>query len=158
VRDVDASLRVMVWFMDHVWAQTKDTHYKKFVVLFNMRGFSLKNNDLAMVRAFLPILQGYYPEVVGRILLVEYPFVVYGLWKVIRPWLDPNTQNKVQFIKAEELSDHFDPNAVPAEIGGLWEAPEPEVDLWDPDFDPAAWKIRPWETVEDNGVYRTKQQ
>jgi hypothetical protein len=63
----------------------------------------MKNNDLSMVRAFLPILQNYYPEVVGRILLVEYPFIIWGLWKIIRPLMDVNTQNKVQFIKPEGL-------------------------------------------------------
>ena len=41
-REVDSALRVMVWFMDMLWRATKDTHYKKFVVLFNMKG-DLKN-------------------------------------------------------------------------------------------------------------------
>lgn len=144
----------MVWFMDQVWRETKKTHHKKFVVLFNMRGFAMKNNDLSMIRAFLPILQNYYPEVLGRVLLVEYPWFVSGIWKVVKPLLDANTQNKVQFMKPEELSDHFDAAAIPKEIGGEFDAQEPEVDLWDPTFDVAEWRARPWEVIEEDGVYK----
>ncbi len=158
VRDVDLSLRSMIWFMDRLWSATRTTHYKKFVVLFNFRGFAMKNSDIPIVRAFLPVLQDYYPEVVGRIILVEYPMFIWGLWKIVRPLLDQNTQNKVQFIGPDELSEHFDRSTIPTEIGGDWEAPEPEVDLWDPQFDVHAYKKRPDEVIEEDGVYYIKKQ
>lgn len=151
VREVESGLRCMVWFMDLLWENTKNTHYKKFVVLFNMRGFSMKNNDLPILRAFLPVLQNYYPEVVGRIIVVEYPFIVWGIWKIIRPLLDVNTQNKVQFIGPDELADHFNPNTIPREIGGLWDQPEPDVDMWDSGFDPRNWHKKPNEDIQEDG-------
>lgn len=81
----------------------------------------MKNNDMQMIRAFLPILQNCYPEVVGRIIIVEYPFIIWGLWKIVKPLLDVRTQNKIQFISADELSDHFNEESIPEEIGGTWE-------------------------------------
>ena len=155
-REVETALRAMVWFMDYVWLRTRDTHYRKFVVLFNMRGFSMRNNDLQMLRGFLPILQNCYPEMVGRIILVEYPFIIWGLWKIVKSLLDVRTQNKVQFIGPAELADHFTPETIPTEIGGLWEMPDAEVDLWEDGFDFTAWKQRPEEVIEEYGVYRIK--
>lgn len=107
-----------------------------------------------MIRGFLPILQNYYPEVVGRIIIVEYPFIIWGLWKMIKPLLDVNTQNKVQFIGPEELSEHFTPAAIPTEIGGEWDMPEAEVDLWAEGFDYKQWRVRDFEQILDNGVYK----
>jgi hypothetical protein len=52
------------------------------------------------------------------------------------------------------LEEHFDPESIPKEIGGLWEAPEPEVDLWDDDFDVSSWKKRSWEVIQEGGVYK----
>ena len=116
----------------------------------------MRNNDLQMLRGFLPILQNYYPEVVGRIILVEYPFIIWGLWKIVRPLLDQRTQDKISFITKEELDEHFTPDTIPTEIGGNWEMPDAQVDLWEEGFDFRQWKMRPDEVIEDDGVYRRK--
>ena len=44
----------------------------------------------------------------------------------MKPLLDVNTQNKVQFIGPEELSEHFNVDSIPREIGGEWDAPGEE--------------------------------
>ena len=61
--------------------------------------------------------------------------LIWGVWRAVRFMLDENTQNKVQFINSEELSEHFDAATLPREIGGEWDSPEPLIDLWDPEFD-----------------------
>ncbi len=61
--------------------------------------------------------------------------------------LDENTQNKVQFIGASELPEHFDASVLPREIGGDWDAPEPQVDLWDPNFDVKSYHADPNEVI-----------
>mmetsp|Transcript_58475 Transcript_58475/g.137324 ORF Transcript_58475/g.137324 Transcript_58475/m.137324 type:complete len:88 (+) Transcript_58475:1197-1460(+) len=39
-------------------------------------------------------------------------------WPVIRPWLHPNSQRKIQFVKPADLSKWIDPPALPKIWGG----------------------------------------
>lgn len=50
---------------------------------------------------FLPNLvvtwQDYYPERLGKLLLLHVPYIFMSVWKVIYPFIDNNTKKKVRF-------------------------------------------------------------
>ncbi|KAF9426683.1 hypothetical protein BGZ76_002647 [Entomortierella beljakovae] len=86
-------------------------------LVFDLTGFSLSNVDLAMVKYLVTIFEAYYPESLGRIIIHGAPFIFWGVWKVIEPWLDPvvaskvrftrNDQEIAQFIAPEHLIDNY---------------------------------------------------
>ncbi|KAJ3376126.1 hypothetical protein GGF31_000193 [Allomyces arbusculus] len=87
-------------------------------IVFNMTGFSMANADLDMVKFLVNCLQNYYPESLGACLVVNAPWLFHGIWKLIKPWLDPVVQAKVAFIKPAELATWIDPQRTPAFIDG----------------------------------------
>ncbi|KAF9580816.1 hypothetical protein BGW38_002387 [Lunasporangiospora selenospora] len=86
-------------------------------LVFDLTGFTLANMDFAMVKYLVTVFEAYYPESLGRIIIHGAPFVFWGVWKVIEPWLDPVVASKVrftrndnemtQYIPAEHLPDRY---------------------------------------------------
>ncbi|KAI1076317.1 CRAL/TRIO domain-containing protein [Whalleya microplaca] len=65
-------------------------------------------------REVLHILQTHYPERLGRAMIVNVPWVVWGFFKLITPFIDPLTREKLkfnedmtQFVPKEQLWTEF---------------------------------------------------
>ncbi|KAF9957610.1 hypothetical protein BGZ65_001956 [Modicella reniformis] len=70
-------------------------------LVFDLTGFTLSNMDFAMVKYLVTVFEAYYPESLGRIIIHGAPFVFWGVWKVIQPWLDPVVAAKVCFTRSD---------------------------------------------------------
>ncbi|KAF9946741.1 hypothetical protein BGZ70_003055 [Mortierella alpina] len=90
-------------------------------LVFDLTGFSLSNVDFAMLRYLITVFEAYYPESLGRILIHGAPFVFWGVWKVIEPWLDPVVAAKIRFTRSDKyLLEHIPAKHLPDRYkGGL---------------------------------------
>lgn len=52
---------------------------------------------LAQGKQTLNILQNHYPERLGRALVTNVPWVIWGFFKLITPFIDPITREKIKF-------------------------------------------------------------
>jgi hypothetical protein len=87
-------------------------------IVFDMNKTTLKNIDIKSVQFMVTTLTNYYPESLGKVLILYATWIVNGAWKIVRPWLDPVTAAKVLFIKPEELTNYIDAENLPVEYGG----------------------------------------
>ncbi|KAK0751937.1 CRAL-TRIO domain-containing protein [Schizothecium vesticola] len=69
---------------------------------------------IAQAREVLDILQNHYPERLGRALIINTPWFVNGFFKLITPFIDPHTREKLkfnedmrQYVPAEHLWSTF---------------------------------------------------
>ncbi|KAK5805588.1 CRAL-TRIO domain-containing protein [Linnemannia elongata] len=90
-------------------------------LVFDLTGFGLSNMDFNMVKYLVTVFEAYYPESLGRIIIHGAPFVFWGVWKVIEPWLDPVVASKVRFTrKDQDLLEFIPANHLPTQYkGGL---------------------------------------
>ncbi|KAF8939892.1 CRAL-TRIO domain-containing protein [Dissophora ornata] len=90
-------------------------------LVFDLSNFGLSNMDFTMVKYLVTIFEAYYPESLGRIIIHGAPFVFWGIWKVIQPWLDPIVASKVRFTRADkDLLEHIPAKHLPDHYkGGL---------------------------------------
>ncbi|TFK40424.1 CRAL/TRIO domain-containing protein [Crucibulum laeve] len=56
-----------------------------------------KNPSLSTARTVLNILQDHYPERLGNAIVINVPFLVNAFFKIIMPFVDPVTREKVKF-------------------------------------------------------------
>ncbi|KAJ7678888.1 CRAL-TRIO domain-containing protein [Mycena polygramma] len=56
-----------------------------------------KNPSFGTARAVLNILQDHYPERLGLALILNVPFLLNAFFKLITPFVDPVTRNKMKF-------------------------------------------------------------
>ena len=77
----------------------------------------MKSSVYKFVKLASGIAQDYYPEILGRMFIINTPTLFSVAWKVIRPWLDERTQKKIstegskyqakllELVAAENLPD-----------------------------------------------------
>ncbi|PKX97600.1 CRAL/TRIO domain protein [Aspergillus novofumigatus IBT 16806] len=75
-----------------------------------------QNASLGQAKQTLNILQNHYPERLGRALVINVPFVIWGFFKVITPFIDPLTREKLKFN--EDLRQHVPAGHLMKSVGG----------------------------------------
>ncbi|KAI1861233.1 uncharacterized protein JN550_011055 [Neoarthrinium moseri] len=76
-------------------------------LLINFKSGKTRTNTapgIGQGREVLNILQTHYPERLGRALIINVPWVVWGFFKLITPFIDPLTREKLKFN--EDMSQY----------------------------------------------------
>ncbi|ELQ36049.1 CRAL/TRIO domain-containing protein [Pyricularia oryzae] len=92
---------------------------EKLVLLINFKqgkNRSYTAPGIGQAREVLNILQTHYPERLGRALIVNVPWVVQGFFKLITPFIDPLTRDKLKFN--EDMSNYVPKEQLWTEISG----------------------------------------
>ncbi|KAL1565371.1 phosphatidylinositol transfer protein 3-like [Salvia divinorum] len=88
----------------------------------DMKGYGFANNDIRGFIAGLSILQDYYPERLGKMFFVNVPSFFMAAWKLISPFVDKNTKNKMAFLESKKMkavmSQDIDESQLPEPYGG----------------------------------------
>ena len=75
-----------------------------------------QNATVGQAREILSIIQNHYPERLGRALVQEVPWLVWGFFKAISPFIDPVTREKLKFD--EDLRGLVPPGQLLKRFGG----------------------------------------
>jgi len=95
----------------------------KVNIIIDYKDFRLRDTPpLSTTKMTLNILQNHYPERLHRGYICNPPYVFVAFWKMIQPFLDPVTKQKIVFIKGEGgkelLAKDMDLDVVEMSIGG----------------------------------------
>ncbi|CAH0046966.1 unnamed protein product [Clonostachys solani] len=91
----------------------------KACLFFDMTGFGLKNMDFEIAKFLTHVFEARYPETLGAIIIHNSPFVFWGVWKIVKGWLDPVVAAKVTFTRNDsELQEHIDKDNLQTAYGG----------------------------------------
>ena len=132
---------------------------EKFVLVCDLQGLPYGPN-MAGQRCFrrtTRIDQDYYPERLHKVFFINAPISFRGIWQVVKPWLNPVTQAKIEIIGAryhDRLTQLIDNDQIPKMYGGQCECKHENGDGClsivrkypdDPNIPP------PWSEVEIEG-------
>ncbi|KAK3326616.1 CRAL-TRIO domain-containing protein [Apodospora peruviana] len=86
-------------------------------LLINFKQSKSRSNTapgIGLAREVLHILQSHYPERLGKALIINVPWIVNGFFKLITPFIDPMTRDKLkfnedmrQYVPTEQLWTEF---------------------------------------------------
>lgn len=91
------------------------------IVLFDLKGFSLMNNNMSMLRELIAINQAHYPERLSLALVINAPPVFTWVWQTLKGWIDVNTAKKVHVMSVgyeRFLIEHIDALVLEGKYGG----------------------------------------
>ncbi|KAI9711739.1 MAG: hypothetical protein M1820_001884 [Bogoriella megaspora] len=98
-------------------------------LLINFKNSSGSSNpSVGQGKQTLTILQGHYPERLGRALISELPWYVTTFFKLISPFIDPVTKSKMKFN--EPLSNHVPAQQLWSDYGGEAHFKYSHTDYW----------------------------
>eukprot|EP00164_Ancoracysta_twista_P002221 GFYU01002934.1.p1 GENE.GFYU01002934.1~~GFYU01002934.1.p1 ORF type:complete len:393 (-),score=119.49 GFYU01002934.1:229-1407(-) len=119
-RDLDKSVKMISWIMEH--ALDRSPHAQQIVVIYDTRDVGWKNFDNPLTKQGANILQTCYPERLAHLFVINEPFVVSAIWKLIKVFLDPRVKEKIQFCGKKDPADillkYIPEENVPEEYGG----------------------------------------
>lgn len=87
--------------------------------VFDLRDAPLASLDIPCMQFMVGTLQAFYPEILGKCLILDAPWIFSGFWRLVKPLLDPIVAAKIEFVKREELPQYIDPASLPVEYGGV---------------------------------------
>lgn len=104
---------------------------EKTIILFDLRGFGLKNADWQAMSFILKCMEAYYPESIRRIYIHSAPWIFKGIWSALQPLLNEDVHAKIKFSSsAKDLTDYIPMSRIPLDMGGTmdwkWQYAEPE--------------------------------
>ncbi|KAI1432658.1 CRAL-TRIO domain-containing protein [Xylaria sp. CBS 124048] len=92
---------------------------EKICLLIDFKAGEKRTNTapgIGQGREVLHILQAHYPERLGRALIMNVPWVVWGFFKLITPLIDPLTKEKLKFN--EDMTQYVVPEQLVKDVKG----------------------------------------
>mmetsp|Transcript_9504 Transcript_9504/g.18387 ORF Transcript_9504/g.18387 Transcript_9504/m.18387 type:complete len:331 (+) Transcript_9504:995-1987(+) len=81
----------------------------------------MKKQVYNLIKLASNVAQENYPELLGRMFIVNAPLLFSGAWTIVKPMLDEKTRNKITIIGSKfqkQLFEIADPANIPAFLGG----------------------------------------
>ncbi|XP_062026030.1 uncharacterized protein LOC133742387 isoform X2 [Rosa rugosa] len=113
--------RYVVYAFDKICARMPPGQ-EKFIFIGDLEGWGYSNSDIRAYLGAVSILQDYYPERLGKMFVVHVPFVFMTVWKIICPFIDNKTKEKIVFVENKMLKstllEEIDESQLPEKYGG----------------------------------------
>jgi len=94
----------------------------KATILIDRTDAGMQNSDMEFVRALSSVFQNNHPERLFRAVVYPSGIVFYTIWNLIKWFLDPVTQHKVQpVLTSAGVTEFIDAQFVPKWMGGTCE-------------------------------------
>lgn len=120
-RDMATFKRYVVYLLDSICARIPRGQ-EKFLCIVDLKGWGYANCDVRAYIAAIEIMQNYYPERLGKALMIHVPYLFMKAWKLVQPFIDANTKDKFVFIDDKNLEEtlkrELDDSQVPEMYGG----------------------------------------
>uniref|UniRef100_A0A6V7QUU4 CRAL-TRIO domain-containing protein n=1 Tax=Ananas comosus var. bracteatus TaxID=296719 RepID=A0A6V7QUU4_ANACO len=120
-REMEEFKRFVVYCLDEVCSRMPRGQ-EKFICIADLKGWGYSNSDIRAYIAALDIMQNYYPERLGKVLLIHVPYIFMKAWKIIYPFIDKNTKKKFVFVEDKHLQatllEDIDESQLPELYGG----------------------------------------
>ena len=96
-----------------------ESHIEEGIVVIDMANMGTHNLDYQQIKFMMSSMQNYYPECLGLALVVNAPWGVNAMSRIMKPWLDPVVAKKFHFLhNASELAEHIEPASIPQRLAG----------------------------------------
>lgn len=112
-REIEEMRYFIIYILESLLRGSNAEH-EMFAAVADLSRFTMRCIDYDVIKIGINILQGNYPDTLGKLLILDAPMIFSACWLIIRPWLDPVTANKVQFIRRSQLEDFVDSSQIPS--------------------------------------------
>ncbi len=117
--------------IDRHYEQSKGKVPTQICVVIDLEGFSLGNQipvseALGLARKYLPKILDGFPEVLGRVVVFNAPFLFSGVWNVFSPLFPQRVLDKISILGSSKsswtkvLQHEVDPAQTPVAYGGTY--------------------------------------
>lgn len=125
-RDINDVKNFIIYIIEESLKKAKPNE-QKIAIVFDLSTFSMNCMDFEATKILVTILQTHYPEILGKGLIVDAPFIFRACWQIIRPWLDPVTASKIEFIRSNQINEYISSEEIWEDFRVLYKMPTVQV-------------------------------
>lgn len=123
-RDLSQTKRLIAYVLDSACA-TADLGANpagQICCLFDLAGLRPRNLDVKALLTIFELLQQHYPERLNSLYFLNAPFIFWGVWRLVSPFVHAATRQKIHFVAGraakEQLAARVPAQVLPAQYGG----------------------------------------
>ncbi|XP_016460375.1 uncharacterized protein LOC107783862 isoform X1 [Nicotiana tabacum] len=122
-KSVKGQIKYLVYCMENAVVNLPEDQ-EQMVWLIDFHGFNLSHISIKVTKETAHVLQEHYPERLGIAILYDAPKIFEPFWKVAKPFLDPKTASKVNFVYSDDpnskkiMEELFDMRLLESAFGG----------------------------------------
>ncbi|CAO2834402.1 unnamed protein product [Amaranthus hypochondriacus] len=102
-KSVAGQIRYLVYCMENAILNLPPDQ-EQMVWLIDFWNFNITNVSFKSAKETAHVLQNHYPERLGIAILYNPPRFFEQFYKVVKPFLEPKTRNKVKFVYADDMN------------------------------------------------------
>lgn len=118
---LDEFKRFCVYSLDKICSKMP-AGQETYLGIADLQGWGYSNSDVRAYVGVLSLLQECYPERLGKMLIIHAPRIFMTVWKIVCPFVDEKTRNKIVFVENRHLKstllEHIDESQLPEIFGG----------------------------------------
>lgn len=88
-------------------------------LVLDMKDAGIKNMDLEYTKMMISIFKNYYPNSMNYMLVFEMPYLMSGIFQIIKGLLPKKVLERMKFITSKNASTYISEAHQPKEWGGL---------------------------------------
>ncbi|KAF9430141.1 cytosolic factor, phosphatidylinositol/phosphatidylcholine transfer protein [Podila epigama] len=105
-----------------------DRHIEQCCTILDLKGVSIRQfaNAFGFIKRTAAIAQNYYPEMMGKMYVINAPMMFTSVWGMIKPLLDEVTVKKIVILGGsykDELLKDISASCLPKYLGGTCDCP-----------------------------------
>lgn len=122
-KSVAGQIKYVVYCMENAILNLPPNQ-EQMIWLVDFWNFSLANVSVKSAKETAHVLQNHYPERLGVAIMYNPPRIFEQFYKIVRPFLEPKTRNKVKFVYTDDptsnkiMEELFDIEQLESAFGG----------------------------------------
>ncbi|KAJ3132817.1 cytosolic factor, phosphatidylinositol/phosphatidylcholine transfer protein, partial [Physocladia obscura] len=98
-------------------------HFEQSTIIMDLKNVAISTfaSVYGIVKGVSAVAQDYYPEMLGKMYVINAPMLFTGVWTLVKPMLDEATVNKIVILGSNylpSLLETIDTESVPRFLGG----------------------------------------
>ncbi|XP_034942102.1 motile sperm domain-containing protein 2-like [Chelonus insularis] len=115
VRDTAELQRCVIYWLERL---EREGNGDQITIFFDLTDSGLSNLDTDFIRYIVNLLKNYYPNFLNNIILLELPWVLNAILKIIKTWLPPQAIPKIKQVNKAGLKEFVDSDVALKSWGG----------------------------------------
>lgn len=99
-----------------------------FVLLMDINGAGVSNVNMDLTKFKMQVIE-LYPQALKQMFVVDMPWLLSPIMKAIVSLMSPKLKEILIYVKRNQLTEHIDPQYIPADLDGKRDKPEFPSDL-----------------------------
>jgi len=97
--------KLIIYLLEEI---RKNNASQRATLVFDCSGAGLKNVDMDIIKFLINIFENYYPNMLGKILVFDLPWILNPVFTIIKALLPPPAAKILEIVTGRDVGEHME--------------------------------------------------